>query len=148
MTSCQQPPSAPHHERSTVERLALRGIRLLGAATVLGVASAAAWFVWLGWDDVPYSRVQVVGCGATVTVAAVVAYLRVRGIGAVLLLPVAAAVGFAVPWTREAVASDDSGLWLVGLVFLLVGILGGLLLVLGVTALVTTPPAPDRRSAR
>ena len=94
----------------------MRTLNLSAATLVLALFSAAMWFAWLGWDDVPYAVWQVVGCGVSICVAAVVALVR-AGRGAVLLAA-AATVGFAVPWGVHAASTDDSGLWLVGLVML------------------------------
>lgn len=115
-------------------------IALLG----LAIVAAAMWFAWLGWDDDyyevdgvvhgPYRTWQVIGCGAVVCVAAVAARVW-AGRGAVLLAA-AASVGFAVPWSVHAASTDDSGLWVVGLVLLLVGSFIGLVVVLTVTEVV------------
>lgn len=85
------------------------------------------WFAWLGWNDdyyevdgvqqAPYEAWQVVGCGISLRVAAVAAQVW-AGRGAVLLAG-AATVGLAIPWGVYAAADDESGLWVVGLVFLL-----------------------------
>lgn len=120
--------------------------RLGGAALVLTLFAAAMWFAWLGWDHEyyevngvmqgPYRPWQVIGCGLSVALGALLAQLWVRSAWGVLVLPPAALLGFAVPWTADAAASDDSGLFIVGLFFLVVG--GGFALVtlLGVTAAV------------
>ncbi|WP_374455483.1 hypothetical protein [Nocardioides sp.] len=116
------------------------------AAAVLGLVllATAMWFAWLGWDDDyyevdgvaqgPYRAWQVVGCGLAICAAAVVARVW-AGRGAVLLAA-AATVGFAVPWSVHAASTDESGLWAVGAVFLLVGSFVGLVVVLTVTELV------------
>ena len=103
--------------------------RIVGAFA-LAVFAAATWFVWFGWDDVPYDLWQVVGCGASVVVGAIAALVRVRR--GVVLLAAAATVGFAVPWGVYAASTDESGLWVVGLVMLLVGSFVGLVAVLSV----------------
>lgn len=123
--------------------------RILLVTLLVALWSAAMWFAWLGWDHTyyevdgvaqgPYRSWQVIGCGAAVALGAVVGYLLTRRIAAVVLMPIAAAVGFAIPWSLDAAASDDSGLWVVGLLFLLVGGGLGLLLVVGLTALVRRP---------
>jgi len=111
------------------------------------------WFAWLGWDHEyyqvdgaaqgPYRTWQVLGCGLSVAAGAVLAYLWVRSVWAIIVLAAAADIGFAVPWAMDAASSDDSGLWVVGLLFLLVGGGIGLVVVLAVTAAVTA-----RRPAR
>ena len=104
------------------------------------------WFAWLGWDHEyymvdgvaqgPYRAWQVAGCGLTIVTATVLAYLRVPQTAAIFVLAGAAAFGFAVPWAMDA-SSDDTGLWVVGLLFLLVGGGAGLAVVLAVTNAVT-----------
>lgn len=109
-------------------------ISRIPVALALAVFAAAMWFVWFGWDDVPYDVWQVLGCGLCVVAGSVAALVR-AGKG-VLLLAAAATVGFAVPWAAYASSSDDSGLWVVGLVLLLAGSFLGLMLVLTVASLV------------
>lgn len=119
--------------------------RLGLAALGLAVFAAAMWAAWLGWDDDyytvdgvqqgPYRAWQVLGCGACVAAGAVLAQAWARTRGAVVLA-VAGAVGFAVPWSAHAASTDDSGLWLVGLVLLLGGAVIGLVLLLTVAAAV------------
>ena len=99
-------------------------------ALALAVFAAAMWVVWFGWDDVPYAVWQVVGCGLSICAAAVLALVRC-GRGAVLLAA-AAALGFAVPWGVYAASTDDSGLWVVGLVLLVGGSFIGLVVLLTV----------------
>ena len=118
--------------------------RLGSAALALAVLAAAMWLAWLGWDDDyyevdgvqrgPYRAWQVVGCGLSICVAAVLALIWARR-GAVLLAA-AASVGFAVPWGVHAASTDDSGLWVVGLVMVLVGAFVGLVVLLTVVQLV------------
>lgn len=125
-------------------------MKILSTSVALAVFSAAMWFGWLGWDHEyyevdghmqgPYRPWQVVGCAVTLAVGAFVAYGLVRRVGAVLPLAAAGALGFAVPWAVDAARTDDSGLWIVGLVLLLGGATAGLLVVLGVAALVLKEP--------
>lgn len=120
-----------------------RATRLWGAALALAVFAAAMWFAWLGWDDEyyyvdgfaqgPYRAWQVVGCGLAIATAAVLAYRWVRQFAAVFVLAAAADLGFAVPWAVHASTTDDSGLWVVGLLFLLVGSGVGLVVLLALT---------------
>lgn len=115
-------------------------MRILSTSVALAGFSAAMWFAWLGWDHEyylvdgvaqgPYRAWQVVGCGVCVVVAAVVAYAIVRRAWAIVPLAAAGALGFAVPWSVDAAQTDESGLWVVGLVFLLGGAGVGLLVVL------------------
>ena len=133
--------------------------RLWGTAVLLALFTAATWFAWLGWDHQyyevggvaqgPYRPWQVLGCGATVVAATVLAYVRVRGVLALFVLAAAGIVGFAVPWARDAGASDDTGLWMVGLFMLVIGGGVGLLMVLTVTygVLVSRGPGAPGRPA-
>jgi hypothetical protein len=116
--------------------------RLWRTAFGLMLFAAAMWFAWLGWDHEyyvvdgvsqgPYRSWQVVGCGLAVTTATVFAYLRVRQTAAIFVLAIAADIGFAVPWALDA-SSDDTGMWVVGLIFLVVGSGVGLVVLLAVT---------------
>ena len=115
-----------------------RAVRLGGTAVALSLFSATMWFAWLGWDHEyylvdgvaqgPYRTWQVLGCGSSIVAGSVLAYLRVRGTGMIVVLAAAAVIGFAVPWALDAAATDDSGLWVVGLFLVVVG--GGIGLVL------------------
>ena len=143
----------PHQPRF----IALRFARLGGTAVALGVFAAAMWFAWLGWDTEyyqvdgeaqgPYRAWQVIGCGLSVAAAAVLAYRWVRGDWAIFVLAAAGVIGFAVPWTVDAASTDDSGLYLVGLVFLLACGGTGLTVLLAVTAAVGAAVA-KRRAGR
>lgn len=123
-------------------------VRLVAAVLGLALFAAAMWFAWLGWDDDyhlvdgvpqgPYRAWQVVGCALSIALAAVLAQLWVRRVWAMFLLAPAAVIGFAIPWSVEAAGSDDSGLWIVGLLFLLIGGGVALLVVLGLTAAVVS----------
>ncbi|WP_104106167.1 hypothetical protein [Nocardioides sp. 616] len=138
-------------ENKPVGTRAQHAARLGGAAFLLALVAAGMWFAWLGWDQEyylvdgerqgPYRPWQVLGCALSVVVAATLALLWVRpagadrsGRGAVPVLSAAAVVGFAVPWAVDAATSDDSGLWVVGLLFLLVGGGLGLTVLLGIAA--------------
>ena len=110
----------------------------------LTVFAAAAWLAFLGWDHEyyevdgevhgPYRAWQVLACGASIVAATVVAHLLTRPHPAHLVLAVAATLGLAVPWSVDAAAHDDSGLWVVGLVLLLVGAGTGLTVLLALCA--------------
>lgn len=109
----------------------------------LAVFSAAMWFAWLGWDHEyymvdgmeqgPYRAWQVIGCGASVAVAAVVAFLAYNPKSRGMVLAPVAAIGFAVPWTWDA-SSDVTGLFMVGAIMVVVGGTAGLTVVLAVAA--------------
>ena len=138
---------APAHTAS----LARRG----GVLVALALLAAAAWAAWLGWDTEyyevdgvahgPYRGWQVIGCGLCVAAGAVVAQWWLRRPTFVVAPAVAATVGVAVPWTVQAAATDDTGLFVVGLVMLLAGGTVGLSLLLSITGAVlrrrTTPRA-------
>lgn len=93
--------------------------------------SVAMWCVFLGWDQEyylvdgaaqgPYRPWQVVGCGAVITLACTAAFLYLRRAWLLAVIPAVAVLGFAVPWAVWAARTDDSGLWVVGLLLLLVG---------------------------
>ena len=138
-------------------------MRILSTSVALAVFSAAMWFAWLGWDHEyhladgvpqgPYRAWQVVGCALSIVVAAVVAYGAVRRVSAVVPLPLAGTLGFALPWAVDAARTDESGLWVVGLVLLLAGGFVGLLVVTAVASAFlrprvtgfAVPPAPAGR---
>ena len=114
------------------------------------------WFAWLGWDHEyyqvngvaqgPYRAWQVLGCALSISTAAILAYLWAPSVWAVFVLAAAADIGFAIPWALNAASTDDSGLWVVGLLFLLVGTGLGLLAVLTITAVVAARRRPGRRA--
>lgn len=147
------PSSAPAGGNSTVRAAASLGVKGLA----LGLFAAMMWYAWLGWDHEyylvdgvaqgPYRAWQVLGCGLSITLAAVLACLWVRGVWANFVLAGAAVIGIAVPWAVNAAANDDSGLWVVGLFFLLIGGGTGLVLLLSVVAAVARRP-PRRRDQR
>jgi hypothetical protein len=115
------------------------------------------WFAWLGWDhtyyDVggvpqgPYSAWQVIGCCLSIGAGAVFALVWVRQSVAIFILASAAVIGFAIPWSAEAARTDESGLWVVGLLYLLVGGSLGLVALLAVANSVLLW-RPRRRSRR
>ncbi|CAA9402340.1 MAG: hypothetical protein AVDCRST_MAG32-3043 [uncultured Nocardioides sp.] len=135
-----------------------RGGRLVVAALGLMLLAAAMWAAWLGWDHEyhqvdgetqgPYRSWQVIGCGACICLAAVVAQLKVRGTSAVVVLAAAATAGLAAPWSLDASATDESGLWMVGLVFLLLLVGGGLVVLLGFTEAAARWRRPVPKDAR
>ncbi|MFI6423431.1 hypothetical protein [Promicromonospora sp. NPDC050880] len=110
------------------------------ATFTLVVLSVTTWWA-LGQDttqDVdpvtgavtgPYGTVQVVAC--------VVALVGLVVIGSLLVPAWLAVLGVALPfttaWTIQAAASDDSGLWAVGAILVLVGTLGGGTIVAAIT---------------
>jgi hypothetical protein len=94
---------------------------MLGA---FGTAAAtlAVWWAWLGWDvepevdpitsveTGPYEVWQVIGCVLSLGVLAVVAGMLFQP----WLVALAMTIAFTTAWTIRAAASDDSGLWLIG----------------------------------
>jgi hypothetical protein len=119
---------------------------------VLALFAAAMWFAWLGWDHEyyqvdgvaqgPYRAWQVLGCALSISTAAILAYLWAPSVWAVFVLAAAADIGFAIPWALNAASTDESGLWVVGLLFLLVGSGLGLLTVLTITAVAAARRRP------
>ncbi|MFC9895428.1 hypothetical protein ACFVMC_17240 [Nocardia sp. NPDC127579] len=123
--------------------------RRLAALPVLALFSAGMWAAWLGWDNEyyyvdgvaqgPYRPAQVIGCGACVVLASVAVFLYLRHPAAIPAVAGAAVTGFAVPWALQA-SADSTGLWAVGLLFLLVGGGTGVMLVLAVVHLLRSLP--------
>ena len=118
------------------------------AAGVLAVAalSAASWYAWMGWDHQyqivdgeqtgPYEVWQVAGCVLTLLAVYVGALLlRVRAWAAAAALVLA----FTIAWTVQAAGADESGLYAVGTIGLLLGLIAG-------TALVAAVVLPLRAS--
>lgn len=102
------------------------------------VSAALTWFAWLGWEsgyrrlpdgsvEGPYSPAQVLACAATLAAVVVLGCLAVRcAAGRSAAVVVCATGGFAFAWGRDASANDETGLWAVGLLLLVVGaVLGG-----------------------
>jgi hypothetical protein len=104
------------------------------ARSVFGIAGAAAaavlaWWGWLGSDTTyqidpatgvasgPYVPAQVIGCGITLIVIAALAALLARP----LWVTTAVAVPFTVAWSVQAAGTDETGLWGVGAILVLVG---------------------------
>lgn len=104
------------------------------AATVLGLAAAtvATWWLWLGRDTTyqvdpvtgvasgPYEAWQVIGCVLCLAALAVAAGLIIQPW---LVVP-AMAVPFTAAWSVAA-SGDESGLWPVGAMLILIGMTGG-----------------------
>ncbi|MEV4657061.1 hypothetical protein [Micromonospora sp. NPDC049301] len=106
-----------------------RGTRALLGALFLAVATVGVWLLWLGWDTEytidpetgsssgPYEPWQVIGCVLTL---ALLAALAARRLSPWLVAPVMT-VAFTAAWSWRAATSDDSGLWAVGAVLVLIG---------------------------
>jgi hypothetical protein len=98
--------------------------------TTVAVGAAVAWYAWMGWDHEyqtnaagelsgPYEAWQVGGCALTLLTLYVGALLLgVRPVPAAVALTVA----FTAAWTEQASATDETGLYGVGMVMLLVGL--------------------------
>lgn len=104
-----------------------RAVALVG---VWAVAAVATWWAWLGWESGyttdpatgavsgPYAVWQVVACGVTLLVLAVVAGWW----SAPWFAAPAITLPFTAAWTVHAARVDDTGLFAVGAVLLLVGL--------------------------
>ena len=128
----------PQSGRMSTERTPVRSLLI---ALGLAVLSVGTWWAFLGRDDTrdvdpvtgsttgPYEAPQVIACGL-VLVGLVAA-------GTVVLPPWpavgAVAVPFTAAWGVNAAAQDDSGLWVVGGVLVLLGTVAGGALVAVVT---------------
>ncbi|MEE2034199.1 hypothetical protein [Rhodococcus chondri] len=111
------------------------------------VSAALTWVAWLGWEsgyrrlpdgrvEGPYSPAQVVACAATLIAIVVLGCLAVRcATGPAGAVVACATAGFAFAWGRDAAAADETGLWGVGLLLLVVGCSVGGTAVAVVTAL-------------
>ena len=105
-------------------------MRVILTLAALAAVSAGAWFAFLGWgqeyyevDGVaqsPYRPWQVIACGAVIVLACTAAFCSLRRVWLLAVIPVVAVVAFAVPWAAWA-SQDDTGLWVVGLLLLLMG---------------------------
>jgi hypothetical protein len=92
------------------------------AAAALAVLTAASWFVWTGWGVLAPggTRFETWQVAATAVCAAALAVLAPRVLPTwvvVVVMPLA----FTASWVATARATDDSGLWAVGAVLVLLG---------------------------
>lgn len=96
----------------------------------LAAATVAAWWAWLGRDTTylvdgngntqgPYTTGQVAACLVTIAVLLALA-VRFAGLHP-LLAAGSVTVALTAAWTINAALSDDSGLFLVGALLVLVG---------------------------
>jgi hypothetical protein len=114
------------------------------ALGVLAVAvlSALSWLAWMGWDDQyqvdpatgvasgPYEAWQVIGCALSLLVVFVGALLAgVRPWMACAALTLA----FTAAWTAQAAPDDETGMFGVGVIMLLVGLSVATIVVSAVT---------------
>ena len=115
---------------------------------IVAALSAGSWSAWMGWDhdyridprtqnlSGPYETWQVIGCAVSLLVLLVaVLLLGVRWFVAAPVMTVA----FTAAWTATAAATDDSGLYGVGMIALLCG------LAVGTTVVSMTVSAVRRR---
>ncbi|MGC4796048.1 hypothetical protein [Micromonospora saelicesensis] len=112
---------------------ATRGTRALLGVLFLAAATVGAWILWLGWDtrytvdaqtgasSGPYEPWQVIGCVLTLVVLAALAGTR---LSPWLVAPVMT-VAFTAVWSWRAAGTDDSGLWVVGGILVLLGMAAG-----------------------
>lgn len=115
------------------------------------VLTVVAWWIFLGRDVVqdidpatgnvtgPYEAPQVIACVLVLIALVVVGTLATRAWVAVL----AVALPFTAAWTILAQATDDSGLWAVGALLVLLGTLAG-----GAVVAVITRAVARRRAVR
>lgn len=100
----------------------------------VAVLAALTWFAWMGWDTTyqvdpvtqvasgPYEAWQVIGCALSLLVLLVGALLAgVRPIPASAALTLA----FTAAWTATAAPNDETGLYGVGMILVLVGLTAG-----------------------
>ena len=133
------------------------GFRLFQPLGVLAVAilSASAWLAWLGWDHQyqvdpatgvasgPYEAWQVIGCALSLLVLFVGGLLvGVRPVPAGAALTLA----FTAAWTAQAAPADETGMYGVGMIMLLVGLGVATLVVSAVTLGVRNRWVARRRS--
>ncbi|CAM3574195.1 hypothetical protein ACXYTP_03425 [Tsukamurella ocularis] len=132
-------------------------MRVVSVLVGLAVVSAGAWFAFLGWDQEyyevdgvaqgPYRPWQVLACGAVIVLACTAAFWYLRRLSLMAVIPVVAVLGFSIPWAAWA-SRDDTGLWMAGLIFLLVGGVTGLTtwLAVGYAVVETVRSVRRRRS--
>ncbi|MDG4810482.1 hypothetical protein O7634_27325 [Micromonospora sp. WMMD1120] len=116
---------------------ATTGTRALPGVLFLAAATVGAWVLWLGWDTEytvdaetgassgPYQAWQVIGCVLTLVALAALAGTR---LSPWLVAPVMT-VAFTAAWSWRAASTDDSGLWVIGGILVLVGMAAGSFLV-------------------
>ena len=122
------------------------GALLLAALTVL------TWYAWLGWDHEyqidpvtgvasgPYEANQVIGCVLTLLGLALAAGVLVHPWVPLAVMPLA----FTVAWSVDAAGEDETGLWGVGAIMLLVGLSAGAAVLAGLSTLVLRWLFPPR----
>ena len=118
--------------------------RTLVSIVLLAAVTVGTWAAWLGWEtgyrtdpqtgsvSGPYSWWQVAGCVLTLIVVAAVAG---RWVSPFVVVPVVAGA-FTVAWSARASSSDETGLWGVGAILVLIGTAAGAALVVGASRFV------------
>lgn len=117
--------------------------RSLIISGLLAATTVAAWWVFLGRDTTmqldpatgnysgPWTTAQVAGCG--LTLLALLAGAVLAGLRPLLAAGVVT-VAFVVPWTVQAAATDETGMYGVGAALILIGMGFGSWLVAALTA--------------
>jgi len=116
-------------------------MRTLAVLVLVAAASVLSWYGWMGWDHEyqadaqgvpsgPYQAWQVIGSALTVIVTVVAALRALRGF-ARLAVPAVAALAYAVAWSASA-NDGETGLWVVGFGFLVIGAVSTLALLAAV----------------
>ncbi|XVX20659.1 hypothetical protein ACQP1U_01895 [Actinomycetota bacterium] len=113
----------------------------LAWSVALALIAAAAYAAFLGWDDEyqtdpvtgqvagPYAAWQVIGLALVIAVTAAVAGWHGQGRTAVLTMPVALTLAFIV---SALLLPDETGLFLVGALLMLIGSLIGVAVAAGI----------------
>lgn len=96
---------------------------------LLALATAAAWWGWLGWDHSyyrdartgewagPYQPWQVAGCVLTLLAIGVIAYWRLPA----WVVGVTVTLSFTLAFAASSLPEDETGLAMVGVLMVLVG---------------------------
>lgn len=122
-------------------------------ALVLGAATYAAWLAWdneyyfdadIGAYQGPYRPAQVVGCALTFLLVTAALALRWRPV----LVAAGTSLGFWILWTLQAGSQDETGLFIVGSLLLLVGLAAGSALAAAIAFAVRKRWGPEGFSTR
>ncbi|SDJ96705.1 hypothetical protein SAMN04487820_103200 [Actinopolyspora mzabensis] len=118
--------------------------RDLIGGVVLALLTASCWWVWMAWDNGyhtdpatgatsgPYQAWQVIGCVVCLIGLGVLATARMPWWLVLAIMP----LSFTAAWSWTAAGTDGTGLWAVGAVLILAGMLAGTGLVTGLTTVV------------
>lgn len=140
-----------HRDSMSEQWHAGRGVYRLLGSVMLAFLAASCWWAWMAWDHSyqvdpatgetsgPYEAWQVIGCVLCLVLVGVVATMRLP---VWIVVPIMT-VGFTGAWSWTATGVDDSGLWLVGAVYVFVGMFVGTAMVSGVTAVVRVAGSGD-----